>query len=150
MASLNSKFDVLRGWLPGGDSGVDQSFPVHENVGVPVTLEPGMLVEMDSAGEVDVASTPDLSQVDPIQLYVVVEGNDTDFSAQFVGKVVCLRGKLTIKTDQIAGGQAFAVGSPVTVNSGLLEDKNANDQIVGYVLANDVTANGTITVEVDL
>ena len=56
MASLNDKFDVLRGWEPGGDASIDQSLPPVKVMGVPVTLLPGYIVSMNTSGEVNVAT----------------------------------------------------------------------------------------------
>lgn len=150
MANLDDKFDVLKGWEPGGDASVDQSFPPEVITGTPVTLLPGTLVTLDSSGFVNAATTPDITAADPLPIYVVVEGNGDDYSAQFVEKVVCLRGKLTVRTDKLAAAQTFAVGSPVSFDTGLLTDKAATEQIVGYVIANNVGTDGTIDVELDL
>lgn len=155
MASLADKFDVLRGWQPGGDSGVDQSFPPVLSGGVPVTLLPGYIVTQDASGTIDVASTAAsvaLGTALPKQVYIVVEGNGYDTSTQFVGKVVCLRGKLTVKTDKLAGGQTFAVAGKVSFVSGLLVDAGptATTQKIGQVIENNVAVDGTITVELDL
>ena len=155
MAALNDKFDVLRGWEPGGDASVDQSFRPVQVMGVPVTLLPGYIVAINSSTEVDVATSPldvTLGTADPLQAYVVIEGNGDDFSARFVDKVVCLRGKLTVRTDKLDIGSAFPVTGAVTFSSGLLADKAAGDttQQVGTVIGNNVAVDGTITVELDL
>jgi hypothetical protein len=155
MAALTDKFDVLRGWEPGGDAGVDQSFPPNAPGGVPVTLLPGYIVTLSASGTVDVATTPanvTLGTADPRQVYVVVEGNGADFSARFVGKVVCLRGKLTIRTDKLGVAQTFPVAGKVTYSAGLLMDKApaATTQVIGTVIANNVATNGTIDVEIDI
>lgn len=157
MANLNDKFDVLKGWHPGGDASIDHSFEPEEVAGVPVTLLPGTIVERDSSGFVNAGVgtanvTPGTGL--PKKLYVVLEGNGYDYSTQFVDKVVCLSGKLVIRTDKIKSGDTFAVSGAVQVGHGgvgLLEDHGGGTtQAVGTVLANDVTANGTIDVIVDL
>ena len=150
MAALNDKFDVIRGWEPGGDASVDQSLPIHKVAGVMVTLLPGYIVEVAPGGDIDVSTSPNLAIADPIQVYVVLEGNGSDLSPRFLEKATVLRGKLTLKTDKVQPAQVFAVGSPVSFSSGLLKDKAANEQIIGYVLANNLTSDGTINVEVDL
>ena len=155
MANLDDKFDVIRGWEPGGDASIDQSLPPFENAGVPVTLLPGNLVVMDVNGFVDVGSTAanvTLGTAMPQQVYIVLEGNGVDTSAQFVGKVVCLRGKLTVKTDKLTGSQTFPLGGHVTFASGLLSDHGATatTQSIGTVLENNVSTDGTIVVELDL
>lgn len=150
MAALTDKFDVIKGWEPGGDASIDQSFPIHKVMGVMVTLLPGYVVQLAVGGDIDVATTPDMTLADPVAVYVVVEGNGADFSPQFVEKAVVLRGKLTVKTDKLAGAQTFPVTGPVSFSSGLLIDKGATDQIIGYVIANNVATDGTINVELDL
>lgn len=155
MAALNDKFDVLRGWEPGGDASVDQSFPPVKVAGVPVTLLPGYIVALNGSAEVDVATSPadvTLGTADPLQVYVIIEGNGDDFSARFVDKVVCLRGKLTVKTDKLDIGSSFPITGAVTYSSGLLADKAAGDttQQIGTVIANNVAVDGTVTVELDL
>lgn len=146
MTILNSKFDVLRGWTPGSDAGIDQSLPPYVSGGVPVSLAAGTIVVLKSDGTVDV---PAASSGSAKPFYIVVEGND-DFSAQYVGKVACLRGKLTVRTDKIATAQTFAVGDFVGVDtSGMLIDVGATIA-VGFVLANNVSVDGTIDVELDL
>jgi len=155
MAALNDKFDVLRGWEPGGDAGVDQSFPPDAPGGVPVALLPGYIVHLSATGTVAVATSPadvTLGVANMPQCYIVLEGNVDDYSAQFVNKVVCLRGKLTVKTDKIDGGSAFPVAGAVSYSAGLLEDKAAagTTQQIGTVIANNVSVDGTITVELDL
>lgn len=146
MTILNSKFDVLRGWTPGGDAGIDQSIAPRISGGSPVSLPAGLLVVLRSDSTVDVPAALDANWK---PYYVVAEGND-DYSAQYVGKVLCLRGKLTIKTDKLAGGQTFPVAGPVAVSTaGLLVDAGANYR-VGFVLANNVATDGTLVVELDI
>lgn len=155
MANLTDLFDVLRGWEPGGDASIDQSLPPNAPGGTPVTLLPGYIVDVSAAGTVDVSSTPadvTLGTAQPLQVYVVLEGNGADTSAQFVEKVVCLRGKLTVRTDKLAGAQTFAVGGKVSFVSGLLTDAGATatTQVIGTVLENNVATDGTIVAELDL
>ncbi len=155
MASLNDKFDVIRGWEPGGDASIDQSLPPHKTAGVAVTLLPGNIVTMDTLGDVDVATSPadvTLGTADPLQVYVVLEGNGQDYSTVFVEKVVCLRGKLTIKTDKLTPAQSFPLSGKVTYATGLLSDHGGTDttQAIGTVLANNISVDGTIVVELDI
>jgi len=155
MANLNDKFDVLRGWEPGGDAGVDQSLVPLKVGEVAVTLLPGNIVVPDSNGEVDVATTPAsvaLGTANIPTVYVVVEGNGVDTSSVATDKVVCLRGKLTVRTDKLKAAQTFAVGSAVSYDAGLLQDKAAvaTTHQIGTVLANNVATDGTIDVELDL
>ena len=146
MTILNSKFDVLRGWTPGGDAGIDQSIPPRIVAGVPVSLPAGLIVALRSDGTVDVPASLAATWK---PFYVVASGNN-DFDAQYVGKVVCLRGKLTIRTDKLAAAQTFPVGGPVSADtSGMLVDAGANYRI-GFVLANNIVTDGTIDVELDI
>lgn len=155
MASLNDKFDVLRGWEPGGDASIDQSLPPVKVMGVPVTLLPGYIVSMNTSGEVNVATSPAsvaLGTANPTLVYVVLEGNGVDTSTVFVEKVVCLRGKLTVKTDKLNTAQSFPINGKVTYSNGLLSDHGATATThqIGTVLANNVATDGTIVVEMDL
>jgi len=155
MASLNDKFDVIRGWEPGGDASIDQSLPPKKLAGIPVTLLPGNIVTLDTNGDLDVATSPadvTLGTAVPLQVYVVLEGNGADYSAVFVEKVVCLRGKLTVKTDKLTPAQTFPITGKVTYASGLLSDQSgvATTQAIGTVLANNIAVDGTIVVELDL
>lgn len=155
MANLNDKFDVIRGWEPGGDASIDQSLPPDAPGGTPVTLLPGYIVTVGATGTVDVATSPanvSLGTAQPLQVYVVLEGNGADTSAQFVQKVVCLRGKLTVKTDKLGVSQTFPVAGKVSYDTGLLMDAGATatTQVIGTVLENNVATDGTIVVELDL
>ncbi len=152
MANLDDKFDVIKGWEPGGDASIDQSLPPKKTAGVPATLLPGTIVTMDTAGDIDVATTPaDVSAAEAaLQVYVVLEGNGVDTSTQFLEKVVCLRGKLTVKTDKVAGGQTFPITGGVTYDTGLLRDHSGTEQKIGTVLENNIATDGTIVVELDL
>ena len=153
MANLNDKFDVIKGWEPGGDASIDQSLPPKKVVGVPVTLLPGNLVTLDASGDLDVATTPadvSASEAAALQVYVVLEGNGVDTATQFVEKVVVLRGKLTVKIDKLQTAQTFGVTGRVTYDTGLLRDHAGTEQSIGYVLENNVAADGTIVVELDL
>lgn len=155
MANLDDKFDVIKGWEPGGDASIDQSLPPKQVANVPVTLLPGNLVVMDSAGDLDVATSAadvTLGTANPPQIYIVLEGNGVDTSTQFLEKVVVLRGKLTVKTDKIDGGSTFPVAGQVTYDTGLLEDHGATatTHSLGTVLENNVATDGTIVVELDL
>lgn len=155
MAAVNSKFDVLRGWEPGGDASIDQSFPPIRVNGVQVRLDPGVIVALNAQTEVSVATSPAsvaLGTASKPQVYIVLEGNGVDTSPRFVEKVVCLRGKLTVKTDMLGPNQAFPVNGQVTYQMGLLVDQGptATTHSVGTVIANDIVADGTITVELDL
>jgi hypothetical protein len=155
MAAVNDKFDVLRGWEPGGDASIDQSLPPIKVGGVPVTLLPGYIVALNANTEIAAATSPanvGLGTATEPLVYIVVEGNGVDTAPRFVEKVMCLRGKLTVKTDKLGPNQAFPVNGKVTYNNGLLMDHapTATTHNIGTVLANDLAADGTVTVELDL
>lgn len=143
MTILNSKVDVLRGWTPGGDAGIDQSLPPVSGS----TFAPGSAVALQSTGEVDLPAAPSATR-QPI--YFVVEGNTAhEYDTDFVGKMLCLRGKLTVKTDVYLSA-GLAVGGPITVNaSGQFIAAGANYRY-GFLLADDTAVDGTITIELDL
>ena len=130
MSILNSNVDVLRGWTPGGDSGIDQSLVPATGV----TFPPGSAVALQASGELDLPGAPGATR-EPI--YFVVEGNTaSEFDTDFVGKIMVLRGKLTVKTDVHTG--AFTVGGPVGTNaSGQFVAAGANF-VYGFCLADDI------------
>ncbi len=143
MTLLSSKFDVLKGWTPGGDAGIDQTLPPAQAGGVNKTFVAGSFVVLQSSGVVDVPSAPSTTW-QPV--YLVIEG--ADFDSVYTGMITCLRGKLTIKTDQVSG--SVTVGGPLTVNaSGQLVAAGANTRY-GYVLADNTSVDGTITAELDI
>lgn len=155
MAAVNSKFDVLRGWEPGGDASVDQSFPPIKSNGAQVIMPPGMIVALTPNTEVAPATSPAsvaLGTATRPAIYIVVEGNSADTAPKFVDKVMCLRGKLTVKTDIVGSNQAFPVTGKITYQNGVIVDHGATATTheIGTVLANDLAADGTITVELDL
>lgn len=143
MSILNNKADVLRGWTPGGDSAIDQSLPVQ----AALTVSPGMIVAYQATGVVALPAAPSANWQ---PLYYVQEGNTTsEFDTNFVGKVLCLRGKLTVKTDQLVAG-GLTVGGPVTCDAaGRIIAGGANYRI-GFLLENNIATDGTITVELDI
>ena len=151
MAALNSKFDVLRGWAPGDDACVDQSLtPVTGTV-----FEAGDVVMLNGSGEATLgASAADVTPGTGLanQLYLVVEGNAIDFSGQFVNKVVCIRGKLTVQIDSTKYTGTTSVGTPVKVVGGAFESMLSTglEQMVGHVFADNSLTNGTIVLEIDL
>ena len=155
MTALNDKFDVLRGWEPGGDASVDQSLTPAKSGGISVTLLPGYIVSINTSAEANVATSPadvTLGTAMPPLVYIVVEGNGVDTAPKFVDKVVALRGKLTVKTDKLAAAQSFPVNGKVTYANGLLTDHagTATTHCIGTVLANNVAVDGTIIVELDI
>lgn len=143
MSILNSKVDVLRGWTPGGDAGIDQSLGVT----AAVTLNPGSLAALQTTG---LLNLPAAASANWQPLYFIVEGNTAnEFDTNFVGKVLALRGKLTVKTDQFVIG-GMTIGGAVSVNNaGQFINAGANFR-VGFLLENNVAADGTITIELDI
>jgi hypothetical protein len=147
MSILNSKFDILRGY-PNG-SALVWPFAIKKVAGTPVALPAGTLVTQELSGAetvVDLATTPDVSSADPIEVWLVVEGND-DFSGEFVKK--CATAKpgsgLIWETDAFAAG-SYTPGTPVSFNAGQIKVKAANEQIVGYVLEDRTATKGTVVV----
>ncbi len=141
---LSSKFDVLRGGLREGS--IDESFPVKVTAGVPVTLIPGTVVQLQPDGTVDKATTPNMTNADAKAPWLVVEGND-DYSAKFVGKVVCLRNNVVVRLDPanfVPG--TYPPTTPVSFDAGRFKVAAATNQIIGEVISNDTALDGTITV----
>jgi len=83
---------------------------------------------------------------------MVIQGNDQS-DAQFVGKVVTLRGLMTVATEKVVGA-GFAPGDYLTVSSGLgtegyLEERSGTEQIVGQVESWD-SATGKLIAALNL
>lgn len=141
---LNSLFDVLRGWPREG--AIDDSFPIHKTAGVYDTLPSGMVVAVQTDGTVAAATTPNRTSANAVSTWVVVEGND-DFSAQFVGKAVCLRGNCELKLDPSNfNAGVYTIGTKLTFSAGKWQPAVATNQIIGEVLADNTATDGTITV----
>jgi hypothetical protein len=146
---LNSKFDVTRGY-PNG-SALAEPFAIKKTGSplVPVSLPLGTLITQElqsGATVVDAATTPDLSSADPIDVWLVVEGND-DYSGEYVEKVMavkCLSGVIW-ETDQFAAG-SYTPGTPVSFSAGQLKVKGANEQIIGHVLDDNSSTTGKIRI----
>ena len=148
MAILNSKFDFHRGY-PNG-SALAEPFKVKMSGSTPVSIPGGSLVTQElQNGEtvMDLATTPNLSTHDPVQVWLVMEGND-DYSGEFVkGGQACRVGSgLIWVTDQYAAG-VYTPGKAVTFDAGVLKLKTlATEQIIGYVLYDKTATDGTIVV----
>lgn len=149
MSILNSKFDILRGY-PNGSASV-WPFPIKKtgSPATPVSIPAGTLVTQELDGGqtvVDKATTPDLSSADPIEVWLVVEGND-DYSGEFVEKVATAKPGtgLIWETDDYAAG-SYTPGTPVSFSGGQIKVKAANEQIVGYVLEDRTATKGTVVV----
>lgn len=144
MSILNSsKFDVVRGWTPGGDASVDPAIAP----GAGLTFSPGMFGHLHTDGTLVM---PDAPGAGFQPLYCVINGNTADeYDTNEVGKVQCLRGNFTIKTDvYVAAG--LAVGGPLTVDaSGQLIAAGGNFR-VGFVLEDNTLIDGTIVAEINI
>jgi hypothetical protein len=148
MALLNStNFDPQRGY-PNG-SALAEPFKIKTTAGVPNTIAAGKIVTQElQNGEtvVDLASTPDLSSADPIDAWLVVEGND-DYSGEYVGKcmaVKCMSGVIWATSDFATG--TYTPGTPVSFSSGQIKVKAANEQIIGHVLDDNSATTGVIRI----
>ncbi len=147
MSVLASKFDVTRGYPHGA---LEEDFDVKKSGSTYESIPGGHLVvaEADASGVpvVSAGTTPNTSTADLAQVWLVVEGND-DFSGSYVKKVHCCKvgSGLTWETDQYAAG-TYVVGTPLTFDSGKLKVKGTNDQLIGHVVQNEVTARGVLRV----
>lgn len=145
MAILTSKFDIHRGY-PNG-SALAEPFKAKTNAGTPVSLPGGTLVTQENQSGVtvmDAATTPDITSVDPIQVWLVMEGND-DYSGEYVGGgQACRVGSgLIWSTDQYTAG-TYTPGTAVSFSAGKLKVKAATEQIIGYVLYDKTATEGKI------
>lgn len=145
MAILTSKFDIHRGY-PNG-SALAEPFKAKTNAGVPVSLPGGTLVTQENQSGVtvmDAATTPDITSVDPIQVWLVMEGND-DYSGEYVGGgQACRVGSgLIWSTDQYTAG-TYTPGTAVSFSAGKLKVKAATEQIIGYVLYDKTATEGKV------
>lgn len=145
MALLTKKFDILRGWPREG--AIDESFKIHETTpGTPDTLAQGMLVTQDlTDGTAKLATDNDVLK----QVWVVIEGND-DFSAQFVDKVVCLKGNCELRLDPgnfLTGSYGPGVDlSYDDAGTGKWTVATSGMQVVGYCVSDDRSVDGTLVV----
>ncbi|MAG64359.1 MAG: hypothetical protein CMK74_00565 [Pseudomonadales bacterium] len=146
MTLLASKFDVKRGY-PNG-SALKWDFPVKKTGSTYEAIAAGKLVSPEAASGLPVvskSSTPDTSQADNKDVWLVVEGND-DYSGTYVQKVAALRigSGLVWKTSDYAAG-TYAIGTAISWSSGQVKVKGSNEQIIGYVIEVDST-NSTVTI----
>lgn len=141
---LTSKFDVQRGYPREG--ALDESFPIYTPGGTPVSLPRGTVIYVRSDGTVDVATTPNRSAANAVATWVVVEGND-DFSSQFVGKVVAIRGNAMLKLDPANfTAAALPAGAKVSFSAGKFVLATTNNQIIGEVVTDSQAVDSTITI----
>lgn len=142
---LSSKFDVLRGWPREG--AIDEAFYINQAVpGTDDLLPLGTVFYVNSSGKAQAASSP-AALADAIGVWVVVAGND-DFSGQFVGKVVGLRGNAMLRLDPAnLNAGTYTPGVPVTFSSGKWQPATvAGNQIIGEVVADNTAVDGTVVV----
>ena len=149
MSLLNSKFDLLRGY-PNG-SALVWPFMIKKTGSplAPVTIAGGKLVTQELQGTntvVNLASTPALDTQDPIDVWLVVEGND-DYSGEFVEKcnTVKVGSGIIWETDDYEAG-SYTVGQAVSFSSGQIMPKDTNEQIIGYVLEDRTATKGTLVI----
>ena len=150
MALLNSKFDITRGY-PNG-SALAEPFAIKKEGSPlePKAIAQGKIVtqELQSSETVmDLATSPDLSSADPLQVWLVVESND-DFSGTFVGKLnaILLGSGVIWETEDFAAG-SYTPGTPVSYSGGQIKVKATNEQIIGFVVADEsATPKGTIRI----
>jgi uncharacterized protein YaiE (UPF0345 family) len=142
---LASKFDILRGYPREG--AIDEVFPVNQTSPPAYDALPsGSVITVNSSGNAVLATTPNRSSTNPVAVWVVIEGND-DFSGTFLEEVTCLKGNAELKLDPSnLNAGAFTVGEYVTFSSGKWSVATTNNQIIGFVLANNVSVDGTVTV----
>ena len=147
MSVLASKFDITRGYPNGA---LEEDFPIKKTGGTYEAIPAGHLVtpEADALGAavISAATTPDLSAADPKPVWLVVEGND-DFSGSYVKKAHCLRvGTGLIWETAVYTPGSYAVGTAVSFSAGKVKVKAANEQIIGYVVANEITSRGVLRI----
>lgn len=145
MALLNSLFDILRGWPREG--AIDETFPVHITTGAYDLLPPGTVVVYDpTTGTAIAATTPNRSAADALPTWVVLESN-TDFSGQFLQKVVCIRANAVLRLDpaNITTG-SYIRGALLSFAAGIWTVAATTNQIIGEVLEDNRTVDGTLKV----
>jgi hypothetical protein len=150
MAILDSKFDILRGY-PNGSASV-WTFDIKQTGSplAPVLLPGGTLVTQELQGTltvVDKATTPDISTLDPLEVWLVVEGND-DYSGEFTKKVACAKPGtgLIWETDDFGAG-TWTPGKAVTYSAGQAILRTAvTQQVLGHVLEDRSATKGTVVI----
>jgi hypothetical protein len=108
--------------------------PNNNGTPAPGTILPGHIVEMNSAGNIVLGSSPDLTAEFQKLFFVVHEGDD-DFSGSFAGKIPTVHGGIRFDTELWNAG-AFAPRLPVIAVAGRVQLKGAfgdNIQAIGYV-----------------
>jgi|MudIll2142460700_1097286.scaffolds.fasta_scaffold00003_139 hypothetical protein len=144
----NPTFDILRGY-PNG-SALAEPFPIKQTTpGVYESLPAGAIVTQELQNNQAVmskATTPNVSIADPIQVWLVVEGND-DFSGQYTGMCMCVRlGTGFIWSTKTYTAGTYTPGVPVSFNAGVIKAKAVNEQIIGYVREDKTATEGKVVV----
>lgn len=153
MTILASKFRVLRGWKPGDVIPAVDNVQAHVTGGVTDSLPAGTVVAPQGDGtygvpaSVTTAANGGITRPD---IRVVFSGTDDFDSVATGGKIVVGRGNFRLRVSNLAGGSTFPVEGPVSYNtSGQFKDAGT-DMIIGRVVANNVTADGTIDIDLAL
>lgn len=144
----NPTFDILRGY-PNG-SALAEPFPIKQTTpGVFEALPAGAIVTQELQNNQAVmskATTPNVSTTDPIQVWIVVEGND-DYSGQYTGMCMCVRlGTGFIWSTKTYTAGTYTPGVPVSFNAGVIKAKAVNEQILGYVREDKTATEGKVVV----
>ena len=149
MSILNRKFDILRGY-PNG-SALVWPFAIKKAGSplAPMSIPQGTIVTQELQGTETVvapADSPNVSTHDPIDTWLVVEGND-DYSGQFVRKcnAVKLGSGVIWEADDYQSG-TYTPGTPVTMKTGKVAVKGATDQLIGHVLEDRTASKGTVVI----
>lgn len=149
---LSQKFNLSgRDPINGAKSGIYESFQPQEvatayitgtgpgvpdvnGTPTPGTIEPGHVISLNTSGNAVLATSPDVTAVLPIMMWVVFSGDD-DFSGSAVGQINCFHGGARFDTEKFNTAVAYTIGAPLTASSGLLVPKVFGDnlQIVGFV-----------------
>ena len=140
--NLNQKFDVLRGWKPGEGAAIDESFTPTSGT----TVVPGNIVTMAGDGTMGLATSPDLTSVTPLPVWMAVMAGD--FDNTFTGKFVAVRGNVMVKTDVFDSG-SYDEGVQVSYNAGKICVAANKSQIIGEVVEDNRSAglaDGTLTI----
>ena len=153
MSILNSKFRVLRGWKPGDVIPAVDNVQAHVTTGVVDTIPAGSVVTRHADGSYIMAAatvTAANAATQKPDVRVVFSGTDDFDSIATGGKMVVGRGNFRVQVSNLAGGSTFPVGGPVSFNtSGQYKDAGS-DMIIGRVVSNNVTADGTIVIDLAL
>ena len=142
MSVLNSLFDVVRGWP--NENAIDETAPQSPAIGAGVPLVEGDVVDLQSDGTWNRASSVDYAAAgsvaalaallaDAPHMWLVVSGVEPDqydgLKQGYIGtsftyvpyKVTAIRGHLMFETQRFVTGRAYVPGDAVSVDAGLLD-----------------------------